>query len=386
MDFIIDAVELQRIVKCMSVIAKSNSLDVTGRLLVEAGENEIEFLVNNGSTALYYTSTKNKVAVPGVSSFAYDKIKTFVSSFKPWDGKAGTKEFHFVSDEKKTEVVATNTYESGKSSKSKLRLTNFNATLISKPPKFNNVTFTLNSTIFRAAISKVLYAINPSLDSSVGVLQGMSARFDKTNIYFAGSDGRVLSEYAVKNVNDCKDNHIVLQHDFITGLRRLLVDDTQMLWELADKYAVVKFDDVVFVGRLIIGHNYPEYKSAFDKFSNSINIAKEIISTPLMSLSDVLDAEDHNRITFEINENFIYLYNDQARVEIEYDNTNNTKFAIDINARLLLQTLEAIKDDFVLIKFTDADGVLVFDSGTFEDQKALITPLRRRAKVVRQDS
>ena len=386
MDFIIDAVELQRVVKCMSVVAKSNSLDVTGRLLVEANENEIEFLANNGSTALYYTSTKNKITVPGTASFAYDKIKTFISSFKPWDGKAGTKEFHFVSDEKKTEVFVVNVYENGKSSKSKLRLTNFNTTLIHKPPKFNNVTFTLNSTIFRAAINKVLYAINPSLDSSVGVLQGMNASFDKNNVYFAGSDGRVLSEYTVKNVSDCVENNIVLQHDFITGLRRLLVDDVQMLWELTDKYAAVKFDDVVFVGRLITGHNYPEYKSAFAKFSNSIHIAKEIIHAPLTSFSDVLDAEDHNRITFEINENFIYLYNDQARVEIEYDNINNTKFAIDINARLLSQTLEAIKDDFVLIKFTDADGVLVFDSGTFEDQKALITPLRRRAKVGRQDS
>jgi DNA polymerase III sliding clamp (beta) subunit (PCNA family) len=386
MDFIIDAVELQRVVKCMSVVAKSNSLDVTGRLLVDANENEIEFLVNNGSTALYYTSIKNKVAVPGVTSFAYDKIKTFISSFKPWDGKSGTKEFHFVSDEKKTEVLATNVYENGKSSKSKLKLTNFNSTSIHKPPKFNNITFTLNSTIFRAAINKVLYAINPSLDSSVGVLQGMNTIFDKHNIYFAGSDGRVLSEYAVKNVNDCAENNIILQHDFVTGLRRLLVDDVQMLWELADKYAVVKFDDVVFVGRLIIGHGYPEYKSAFVKFSNSISIAKETIVTPLMSLSDVLNADDHNRITFEINENFIYLYNDQARVEIEYDNHNNIKFAIDINARLLLQTLEAIKDDFILIKFTDSDGVLVFDSGTFEDQKALITPLRRRVKVDRQDS
>jgi DNA polymerase III sliding clamp (beta) subunit (PCNA family) len=386
MDFIIDAVELQRVVKCMSVVAKSNSLDVTGRLLVEANENEIEFLANNGSTALYYTSTKNKITVPGTASFAYDKIKTFISSFKPWDGKAGTKEFRFVSDEKKTEVFVVNVYENGKSSKSKLRLTNFNTTLIHKPPKFNNITFTLNSTIFRAAINKVLYAINPSLDSSVGVLQGMNASFDKNNVYFAGSDGRVLSEYAVKNVSDCAENNIILQHDFITGLRRLLVDDVQMLWELTDKSAAVKFDDVVFVGRLITGHGYPEYKSAFTKFSNSINIAKEIITTPLMSLSDVLDAEDHNRITFEINENFIYLYNDQARVEIEYDNNNNITFAIDINARLLLQTLEAIKDDFVLIKFTDSDGVLVFDSGTFEDQKALITPLRRRVRVGRQDS
>lgn len=383
MDFIIDAVELQRVVKCMSVVAKSNSLDVTGRILVEARENEIEFLANNGSTALYYISTKNKVAVPGVVSFAYDKIKTFISSFKPWDGKAGIKEFHFVADEKKTEIFAVNVYENEKSSKSKLRLTNFNSVLIHRPLKFNHATFTLNSTIFRAAINKVLYAINPSLDSTVGVLQGMNIIFDKNSAFFAGSDGRVLSEYTVKNVNDCVENNIVLQHDFITGLRRLLVDDVQMFWELSDKHAMVKFDDVVFVGRLIIGRDYPEYKTAFDGFSNQISIAKEIISAPLLSFSDVLDAEDHNRITFEISGNNIYLYNDQARAEIEYDNTANISFIIDVSARLLLQTLEAIKDDFILIKFSDADGILVFDSGTFEDQKALISPLKRRARVER---
>lgn len=328
-------------------------------------------------------STKNKVAIPGTVSFAYDKIKTFISSFKPWDGKAGIKEFHFIGDEKKTEIFAVNVYENGTSSKSKLRLTNFNSALIHKPPKFNNVTFTLNSTIFRAAISKVLYAINPSLDSTQGVLQGMNVRFDKNSAFFAGSDGRVLSEYMVKNVSDCAENNIILQHDFITGLRRLLVDDVQMFWELSDKHAVVKFDDVIFVGRLIVGHGYPEYKNTFDSFSYKIKIAKEIISAPLMSLSDVLDAEDHNRITFEINGNNIYLYNDHARVEIDYDNTNNINFIIDVSARLLLQTLEAIKDDFVLIKFTDADGILVFDSGTFEDQKALISPLKRRVRVDR---
>lgn len=378
MDFFIDVIEFQRIIKCMSVAAKSNSADITGRLLVEATENDVEFLINNRSTALYYTSTKVKINSIGSSSFMYGKIKTFISSVKPWDGKSGAKEFHFVADEKQTEIFVVNTYENGKVSKNKLKLPNYNTTLIPKPPKFGKVSFVLNSTIFRAAINKVLYAINPSLDFSVAVLQGMNIKFDTDNVYFAGSDGRVLSEYQVKNINDCSEKDITLQHDFVTGLRRLLTDDIQMLWEVTDKSVVVKFDEVTFIGRKIIGHDYPDYKPALDKFTDFIVVEREALITSLLSFSDVFDAEDHNRITFEIKDYVVYLYNDSAKVEIDFDNVKALKFVIDINGRLLLQTLEAIKDDSVLIKFSNENGVLIFDSSTFEDQKALITPLRRR--------
>jgi hypothetical protein len=44
----------------------------------------------------------------------------------------------------------------------------------------------------------------------------------------------------------------------------------------------------------------------------------------------------------------------------------------------MIQTVDVIKDDKILMQFSDDKGVLLFDSGNFEDQKALIAPLRRR--------
>lgn len=379
MEFFIDTVELQRVVKCMSVVAKTNASDITGRLLLEVSDSSVEFLINNRSTALYYISNKVKIVSTGSVSFAYDKIKTFISSIKAWDGKSGAKEILIVSDDKQTELFVTIVYENGKTSKNKLKVVNYSASLIPKPPTFGKATFVLNSTIFRHAINKVLYAINPSLDFSVAVLQGMNIKFDTDSIYFAGSDGKVLSEYQVKNVNEAfVEKDITLQHDFITGLRRLLVDDIQMMWEITDKTVAVKFDDVVFIGRKIVGHDYPDYKSALGRFDNSISIEREALLSSLLSFSDVFDSEDHNRIIFEIKDNYVILYNDSAKVEIDFDNAKELKFVIDINGRLLMQTLEAIKDDEILIKFSNENGVLIFDSNTFEDQKSLITPLRRR--------
>ena len=43
------------------------------------------------------------------------------------------------------------------------------------------------------------------------------------------------------------------------------------------------------------------------------------------------------------------------------------------------ETVEHIKDDKVLLKFSNETGCLVFDSSNFENQKALITHIRRRA-------
>ena len=53
-------------------------------------------------------------------------------------------------------------------------------------------------------------------------------------------------------------------------------------------------------------------------------------------------------------------------------------FIIDINGQYMIQTVEVIKDDKIMIRFSNDDGVLIFDSGNFEDQNALITPIRRR--------
>jgi DNA polymerase III sliding clamp (beta) subunit (PCNA family) len=378
MEFSIGTEELQKIMKLMGVVAKANAADSSGRLLIDAQEDHVEILSNNGSTALYYDSYETKVVEPGVVSFNYSKIKSFVSSFKIWNGTAGAKSFTFKATDKATTITVDNIYENGKVSKGKLRLANFNPALINRLPKFKKADFILNSTIFRAATSKVLYAINPNMDYSLNALQGMNISFDDDQIYFVGSDSRVLSEYMVKNVSDRAEGNVTLQYDFIMGLRRLLVDDLQLFWEIDGHRVAVKCNDMVFIGRCIIGHEYPDYKNALDAYQDRINIRKDVFMDLLLPFTDILDAEDNFRLTFAIKDKTIKVFNDQANFELDQDIAGGLDFAIDLNGRLLMQTVDAIKDDHILLKFTDENKVIIFDSCTFEDQKALITPLKRR--------
>ena len=378
MKFKVDILSLQKAIKFLGVVVKINALDASGIVLVEAKDNIVNFSAHNGSTGISFRVPTIEMKEEGETAVAYSKIKTFVASFKPWDGSVGVKEFVFSSAEKTTSITVDNIYISGKSTKGKLRLSNFNPAIVTKLPPFSQQSFTLNSTIFKAATDKVLYAINPNADFDFPALQGMNVLFDKNNISFAGSDGIVLSEYQVKNVSNYTGDNIIIHYDFLMGLRRLTTDDTPILWEIKDRRVTVKFDEVLYSGRLIIGSEYPDYKPTFDKYETYINLSKDFLMGSLYPFTDVLDAEDYNRITFKIKDGVLKIYNDNLSFESDQDIPIGTELDIDLNGKLLIQTIDSIKDDFILFKFSDADGFAIFDSSSFNDQKALMTPIKKR--------
>lgn len=378
MKFNISTSELQKVIKSLSVVVKTNATDFTGRICMKVEGDKLEFLANNGATSLLYTSTNVKINEPGIISIAYHKIKSFVVSFKPWDGARGAKDFYFSTKGKSIKVSVDDFHEKDKIIKGKLKLASYNSDLIQNPKEYGKTSFVLNSTIFKRALNKVLYAINPVDNFGFGAIQGMNATFDDDYICFAATDGRALSEYQIKNSSGYSDSSIVLQYSFLMGLRRLMYDDTQLFWEIADNTVNVKFDNMVFSGKLIIGHEYPDYKPAFEKYTDQINIDKDIIMSSLVPFSDILDPDDNYRLTFEINDKVIKVSNDQAVLEFESDIQGGLSFKVDVNGKLLVQTIDAISDKNVLIKFSDSDGPLVFDSSTSNDQKALISPLRQR--------
>lgn len=378
MEFTVGTDSLQRAIKVLGVVVRANAADATGRILIEAVDGNVELMANNGTTALIFKADQVKVEDPGTVSIAYNKIRSFVMSFKPWDGETGARRFKFSANDRKTILTVDNVYENGKSSKGKLSLPNFNPALIAKPHAFEAPDFSMNSTIFRNATSKVLYAINPQTDLNYAALQGMNIVFEDSNIYFVGCDGTVLSEYQVKNGTDKFEGNVNLQYDFFMGLRRLLNDNTQLFWEIKGNRVSVKFDDVVFIGRTIIGHEYPDYKTVLDEYEEHLNFNKEFLMTTLAPFMDVLDSEDHFRLTMEIKDRLVRFYNDYAKIETEQDIQGGLDLSIDINGKLLIQSIDAIKDDHILFKFSNENGPLIFDSSTFNDQKALIKPLSKR--------
>jgi DNA polymerase III sliding clamp (beta) subunit (PCNA family) len=379
MDFTIGTDSLQRAIKVLGVVVRTNAVDATGRILIEVAENTVEISANNGATALIFNADQISISEYGVTSVAFNKIRAFVMSFKSWDGNSGAKKFRFVLDERITKVTVDNVYDDGNTSKGSLKIPNFNPAMVSKPSKFEQPDFVMHSSMFRTATNKVLYAINPQVDFSFTALQGMNMVFSKDNIHFVGCDGVVLSEYQVKNTTDKVEGTINLQYDFFMGLRRLINDHTQLFWELKGNRVSVKFDDIVFVGRTIVGHEYPDYKSALEEYTDHLNFSKEFLMATLAPFMDVLDPEDNFRLTIEIKDKTLKFYNDYANIETEQEDIQGgLNLSVDVNGKFLIQSIDAIRDDNILFKFSNGKGPLIFDSSTFNDQKALIKPLIKR--------
>jgi DNA polymerase III sliding clamp (beta) subunit (PCNA family) len=378
MQFCVGTSELQQVIKLLGVTAKINSVDTAGKILIEADKSGVvNFFSNNGSTAISCVSTNVKVKSPGKTSIFYNKIRSFVTAFKPWNNECGAKEFCFHLRSDGLYITVDNVHVGGKITKGKLKIDHFLPELVQKPKPFGEVNFILNSSVFKAAVDKIIYAIEPN-DFHRHALQGMSVQFEKDNIYFAGTNGRVLSEYQVKNVSDLTEGNFILKYDFIMGLKRLLMEETQLFFEINDKVINVKFNDIVFTGKPLIGYTYPEYKSALDDFKKSVVINKEVLISNVSPFVDILDSDDYYRLTFSIKNRQLMFESDQAKFVTEQDIDPNVDLIIDINGILMKETIDHIKDDKILLKFSDETGCLIFDSNTFENQKALITHIRRR--------
>lgn len=377
MEFYIETGELQRAIKFLQVVAKVNEVGLPGRILIEANENNsIEFTVNSKPIAITHLARDVAVKTPGTISILYSKIKSFVTLSAPWNGTYGTKGFLFVAYGQDIKVFSDTVYEDGRTSKGKLKLDYFDPQMAIKPKSFNQPSFILNSNIFKTALSKIIYAIDPG--ETRPSIQGMNMRFDEENIYFAGTNGYVLSEYKVKNISNLTEGSFNLKYDYVMAVKRAVIEETQLFFEIDGGTIRTKFGDTCIYGSMVIGHLFPEYKKNLESYSNYVSLNKDVLSGILIQFGDVLDSDDYNRLTFSIKGNKLSVYNDYAQFEydgdIEYQNT----FEIDVNGVNMHNTVDAIKDDSILVKFSDNKSSLIFDSANFQDQKALILPISRR--------
>lgn len=380
MKFKIPVDELQGIINILGITAKVNTSEVAGRILIEATKDSILFLSNNLSTGISVTTNNAKIEEEGTASVVFGKIKSFVSPFTLWDEdkKEGAKHFNFKGDERHITISVRNRYANGKVSNGRVRLDSFNSSSIIKPAYFSKPTFTLSANAFKAAIGKIMYAVDANCMAPA--LRGMCIRFDDDKIHFVGTDGKVLSEYAIDNVCDLKGDSFVAKIDFMMGLRRLIIPDMELDFELTDKDIKVKSGGVMFWGRLLTGMNYPEYTHMFEDYEHEIIIDKGILMSNLVPLMDVLDPSDSNRVVFKIEDKKISLYNDVGSFICDCEFSFPKEITAALDGTSMFKTIEAIQDENISIRFSnDTLKSFIFDSDTYHDQKAIISPLKTRS-------
>ena len=377
MDFSIDLGELQKSLRVIGSVARPNTTEPSGQVVIELSNNgDILFLSTNSRLSVTSVVKGCKVKDEGTFSVIYGKLSSFVNYFQPYDDVSGVKEVKFKKNKGGVSVHVENHFVDGSSSKNKLNLKLYDVYKIAVPKKFEESDFTINAAILRNAIAKVVYAINSNEQRPF--MQGMNIRFSDDFIYFAGTDALKLSEYKVKNTGNKKDGSYIVPYRFIMSLRKIIDAESPVFFEISNSDIKAAIDDTVVYGTLIEGHDYPDYLPLFENYTDSITINKEVMLNSFIPFLNSLNDDDNARITIEMKEGKLKMFSDFSESEYEGKISFDGEFIIDINGSFLAQTLDAIKDDIVEVKFSDSKGLLLFNSANFKDQASLITPVQRR--------
>lgn len=379
MEFFIKTDEVQRAIKLLSVIVKSNVDTYEGLVSIATTEAGIRFTANNGKTGLSCVVPAT-IKSPGEIFIVYSKIKSFVMSVQPWTGSRGVEEIHFLVDKEKLKIKSIFINADGSKFRSNLSADLVKSIPLPKLSLIDQPNLILNSSLLKLAIDKVIYAVDAK--GPVLYTTGICLSFTNDSIKFAATDGRVLCEYILPNESALKEGAYLLPYEFIAGLRRILVDDAQLFFEITNKNMKVEFNDILYTGQIVslkINRDYPDYTKQFTLFEQVVKVNRDIILYGMASFIDILESEDFNRLSLSIANKKMVLKTEQAYFEYELSGIADTIFIdVDVDGKDLSDTLYSIGSEMFYLKFIDDKHGIVFEAEGPEKQNAYIVNLFKR--------
>ncbi len=374
MEFYVKTEEAQRAFKLLGVTAKVNTTDFDGQILIEALPDSVLFLSNNGRSGISCEIPAN-VTTQGKATVIYSKMKSFIMTFVPWDGEIGAKEFHFTSKVGKLNVATSTKHLNALETNSNLKLDQAKGSAFSSKVSLNEPTIILNSSIMKSAIDKGMYAIDSN--SLTDYVKGLRMCVTDNAIRFTSTNGHVISDYVVTSEGTLKDGDHFLSYEFLMGLRRIIVDDAQLFLEFTKAKTVVALDNVVYWSTALHYKEYPNYMFIFEEADKEIEVDRETLLNGLSSFVDVLDDEDHSRVTISMHDNQLALKTDNSL--FEYPGlTDSVEFSLDLNGKEMINTLHALGEDSLKLKPLGVTRGMIFESVGYEDHKSFIVSLKPR--------
>jgi len=371
MEFFISTSDIQRAIKLLNVTAKMNVTSFEGQIFIKTGEDNVTFTSRNNNSGLSCV-VPAKIITPGKFNVLYSRMKSFIMTFNPWDGEFGAKEFHFKVNHPKLKVNVEIFYENGNSSKSNLNLDYIKESAFLTPETVEKPNLILNSSIMKSAIDKALYAIDPQ--GTEKFTKGLRMVLKDGLISFTATNGVVVSDYKVANESGLEEGEYFLPYEFLMGLRRILMDDLQLFFDISKQKIKISFDDVLFWSNSLSYDRWPATDSVWGNFDKTVELKREILLSGMSSFIDVLDSDDFNRVTVGMKEKQLFLETDSSLFEYPVLD-EDLEFLIDISGKDLINSLNAISDDDIKLKCLDSKNGLILESSGFDNQKAFITNL-----------
>jgi len=374
MEFKIPVEELQKIVTKLSNVIKINNDDTAGMVYIKADDG-LEFSGTNGYVNVTINANEYEIINKGKSLCKFADIKGYLMRFMPLSEGHGTENFHFIVGEDEGMIKTKTLFQDSKPSYKTLKFELYNPAMYPAVKPFGEAQFILNSNILKQGIDKVLHCIDPT--EIRNSLKGLSVVIDNNEMTFVGTNGVSLVEDVIDVSVDVKQGTYLFKHDLSIILRSVLDDDSQVFISIEGRYIYLKSNNIYITGGLIIGENYPDYKTMFG-YKTTITFPRVDFTDTIFTIQDVLDPEDNHRITLNFNKNKLLIKNDRVEAVQEFDGNFEAELDLDVNGVFLASLLKDFIGKDLELRFVPENNYLTFVSKDDDKHTALLTVVLRR--------
>lgn len=234
---------------------------------------------------------------------------------------------------------------------------------------------------FRDVVIQTSFA--SSTDESRPILTGINFKIVGDIMECNSTDSYRLARKVLKLNNVAEDNYnIVIPSKNLLEFIKIMDDsDDNIELHIFNSKVIIKYNNILFQSRLING-TYPNTSNLLpDEFILNINVNVNELYNVIDRASILTSDKEKNVVTFEINENKLYVRSNSTeigRVEekmiIEKNNKENLK--ISFVAKYMMEALKSFNDEKVEISFVGEVKPIILKSEKDEGLIQLVLPIR----------
>lgn len=240
----------------------------------------------------------------------------------------------------------------------------------------------ISSLVLSDALSDTLFSV--SGDESRPVLTGVLMLLNKEEVVFVGTDGFRLSQKKIdfKGVNEVE--HLILPKNAISEVVRLSagVDTVGFFYNKTDNLAIFAFANTVLTTRIIEGE-FPDFEKIIPKTSKiTIRIDKEEM-VQAVKLASVFAKDAANVIKMKVLKDSVIILAESSKsgvqemkIDAKVEGEAGDESIIAFNYRFLEEFLNTVKNEEIVIKFSDPNSPVIFLDPSDKDFLHIIMPVR----------
>ncbi len=245
-------------------------------------------------------------------------------------------------------------------------------------PSINNKNnWKISSLTLKEALSQVIFTA--SSDETRPILTGILFSVINNNLYLVATDSYRLAEKKVIKLDH--EMNILIPASSTHDLLRILPDnDTEVLITYDENQIKFKINEIELLTRLLNG-TYPDYKQLIPKQFSTSAVLKKTDLLNVVKVSSLFARENAGSIKIEVNKEDSTLSVKSIASQIGENTASaeakiNNSGEITINARYLLEALNAIPGEIVEFSFNGKLEPTIIKDPKKTDYNHIIMPLK----------